>query len=226
MNYLMKYKGKYRILPVLDELYHDLPRDANGNISHEDVELYIACQYGNKITEYGTENGRMTLKAYIPSVLRGRNIRKALDTQGVPYTRYRETDEEAEFCFKAKDIEPVATLLKAKTLGANISPFSTKNLPKADIKIPTEEIERYKAITSEVQKEDLLIIYRITNDFLTNVLEKHLKKLHGKRFNITVDMRKLMMGRMTKEYIWFKGMWDEYLEYLGKNIKKFYEGKK
>ena len=52
-HYLMKYKGTYRVLPVLDEVYHDLPRDVGGNISHEEVELYIACKNGSKITEYG-----------------------------------------------------------------------------------------------------------------------------------------------------------------------------
>jgi hypothetical protein len=63
----MKYKGTYRVLPVLDEVYHDLPRDTNGNIVHEEVELYIACQYGNKITEYGKDtSNRMVLRAYIP----------------------------------------------------------------------------------------------------------------------------------------------------------------
>ena len=40
-HYLMKYKGMYRVLPVLDEVYHDLPRDNNGDINHEEVELYI-----------------------------------------------------------------------------------------------------------------------------------------------------------------------------------------
>lgn len=225
MHYLLKYKGQFRILPVLDTKYHDLPRDVNGNISHEDVELYIACQYGNRITEYGTENGRMTLQAYIPSLGRGRNIRKAMDAQGIPYTNYHETDEEVEFRFKAKDIVPIAELMKAKTGGANISPFSNKNLPKANVKIPTEEIERYKAIITEVQKEDLLIIHRITNDFLTNILEKRLKKSEGKKFNITINMRKLMMSRMPKEYIWSKNMWSEYLEYLEKKIKEFYKNK-
>ena len=79
-HYSMKYKGEYRVLPVLDEVYHDLPRDTSGNIIHEEVELYIACKNGNKITEYGKDSSnRMVLQAYIPSIGRGRNIKKALD---------------------------------------------------------------------------------------------------------------------------------------------------
>ena len=225
-HYLMKYKGTYRVLPVLDEVYHDLPRDTNGNIVHEEVELYIACQYGNKITEYGKDtSNRMVLRAYIPSIGRGRNIKKAMDTKGIPYTNYRETDEEVEFRFKAKDIQPIAEMMKVKTGGADISPFSNKNLPKADVEIPTAEIERYKAVTAEVQKGDLLIIHRITLDFLSNFLEKKYKKSGDKKFSYTVDMKKMMMGRLPKEYIYTKGMWNEYLDFLQKNIKKFYESK-
>ena len=209
-HYLMKYKGTYRVLPVLDEVYHDLPRDNNGNINHEEVELYIACKNKSKITEYGKDvSNRMVLKAYIPSISSGRYIKKTLDSKGIPYTNYLETDEEVEFRFKAKDIKPVAELLKAKTLGSNVSPFSTKNLPKADVEIPTVEIERYKAVVAEVKKEDLLIIHRITTDFLSNILEKKYKKLDNKKFDHTIDMRKMKMSRMAKEYIYTKNMWNE-----------------
>lgn len=225
-HYLMKYKGTYRILPVLDEVYHDLPRDNSGNINHEEVELYISCQYGNKITEYGKDSSnRMLLRAYIPSIGRGRNIKKALDAQAIPYTNYLETDEEVEFRFKAKDIAPIAELLKVKTGGANVSPFSTKNLPKADVEIPTAEIERYKTVVAEVQKDDLLIIHRITTDFLSNFIEKKYKKIEGKKFDVGVDMKKMMMSRMAKEYIWTKGFWSEYLKFLQKKIEEFYNNK-
>ena len=224
MHYLMKYKGRYRILPVLDEVYHDLPRDAQGNISHEEVELYISCQNGNKITEYGkNSSNRMVLRAYIPSIGRGRNARKALDAQNIPYTNYMESDEEVEFRFEAKYIDTIAELLKAKTMGADISPFSTKNLPKADVKIPTEEIERYKSVTAEVQKEDLLIIHRFTTSLLTDILEKKYKKLEGKDFSCSVDMKKKMMARMAKEYIYSMNMWEEYLKYMQKKITEFYK---
>lgn len=227
MHYLMKYKGTYRVLPVLDEVYHDLPRDNSGNIVHEEVELYIACKNGNKITEYGKDtSNRMVLRAYIPSIGRGRNIKRSMDAKRIPYTDYRETDEEVEFRFKAKDIEPIAELMNVKTGGANVSPFSTKNLPKSDVEIPTAEIERYKAVVAEVQKDDLLIIHRITTDFLSNILEKKYKKLDGKDFNYKMDMKKMMMSRLSKEYIYTKGMWNEYLDFLQKKIDIFYKDKK
>lgn len=224
-HYLMKYKGTYRVLPELDMVYHDLPRDIHGNIEHDDVELYISCQYGNTIKEWGHDtNGRMLLQAYIPSIGRGRNIKRAMDAQGIPYTHYNETDEEVEFRFKAKDIVPIAELMKAKTSGANISPFSIKNLPKADVEIPSAEIERYKDIVSVVQKDDLLIIHKFTISFLTTVLAKKYKTM-DKKFDYVVDMRKMMMGRMAKEYIYTKGMWEEYLVYMNNKIKSFYKNK-
>lgn len=225
-HYLMKYKGTYRVLPVLDEVYHDLPRDAYGNINHDEVELYIACQYGNKITEYGKDaSNRMVLKAYVPSIGRGRNIKKSMDAKNIPYTDYFETDEEVEFRFKAKDISMIAELMKVITKGADVSPFSNKNLPKSDVKIPTMEIERYKAITAEVQNDDLLVIHRITNDFLSNLVERKCKKTEGKNFSYKLDMKKLQMSRQSKEYVWTKGFWEEYLNFLQKNIKEFYKDK-
>ena len=223
-HYMMKYKGTYRVLAELDQRTNDVPRDANGNVS-EDVELYIDCQYGNKITEYGLDtNNRMLLNAYIPSIGRGRNIKKAMDEKGIPYMNYGESSIEVWFTFKAKDITEVATLLKAKTSGANISPFSVKNLPKSNVEIPSEEIKRYKDITAEVEKGDLLIIHKITTSFLTTVLTRKYKA-NDKTFSYQADMRKLMMGRMAKEYIWTKGMWEEYLVYLDKKIKDFYKNK-
>ena len=134
--YLMKYKGKYRILPELDYRTNDIPRDYNGEIADGYDDLYIACQYDCKIRYYGhmgDDKKTVWLSAYIPSIGRGRNVKKALDEKGILYSNYLETSIEVEFRFKAKDIDEVATIMKAKTSGANISPFSVKNLPKADV---------------------------------------------------------------------------------------------
>lgn len=222
-NYLYKYKGKYRLLLEIDKNTNDFVRDENGDVI--DIDMYISCQYGNKITAYGhmgDNKKTMWLTAYIPSVVRGKNILKTLDAKGIQYVQPYILDEEVEFKFKAKDIEEVATLLKAKTNGCDISPFSIKNLPKADVEIPTEEIEKYKAISARVEKGDLLLIHRITDAFLVNILSKRLRKTEGKAFSYVTDMKKMKMGRMPKEYIWSKGFFEEYLNYLKKEIDKFY----
>lgn len=217
-HYLIKkFKGKYRILPELDEVTHDIPRNEKGEIAEGYDDIYIACQYGNKITSYG----HGILQAYIPSITRGRKIKRILDKKKVLYSNYHETDKEVEFKFKTKDIDFIGTLLKAKTTGANISPFSVKNLPKNNVKIPLGEIEVYKKILNKIRKEDLLIISNITNQFLSQNLTQKFKGI-DKCFNYKIDMRKLKMGRMRKEYIWAKGMWNEYLSYLEQQINLFY----
>ena len=224
MSYLMKYKGTYRLLAEFDIETHDIPRDEDGNVMDGYNDIYIACQHGNKIYEYGHINNTrpVWLVAYIPSIGRGRNIMKALKETGIEIVDHMETDEEVEFKFKASDIEVVAPLLKARTSGANISPFSSKNLPKAKVTIPSEELEKYKEITGVVPKEDMLFIHRVTVAFFVNVLEKKCKKT-DRKFNYKSDMKKMQLARDTKGYIYAKGFWTDYLKYLEKEITKIYK---
>lgn len=219
----MKYKGKYRLLCELDQNTNDFPRDSDGSI--KDADVYISCQHGNKIFVYGhIDNKRpVWLLAYVPSLIRGHNIVKALKEKGIEYIGYMENDEEVEFKFKAADIEVVAELMKARTSGASISPFSNKNLPRSEVEIPTDKIALYKEITSVIPKGDLLLISRLTNDFLDNILSKSLRNRGQKTYDYKLEMRKLKMSRQIKEYIYVKNMWDEYLDYLKKEIEKIYK---
>lgn len=220
-HYLIQhYKGRYRIKGEIDVETCDFPRDLQGNIDESYSDLYIDCQSNNKIYYYG----KGILNAYIPSIGRGRNIKKALDEKNIPYTNYIETDEEVSFHFHNKYIDEVATLMKAKTSGASISPFSSKNLPKAKVEIPSDKIEKYKKITSRVDKKDLLVIYRITTAFLESVLEKKYKE-NDKSFDYKTDMKKMKLARQTKEYIFEKGLWQEYMNYLDTEITNFYSNK-
>ena len=224
MNYLMRYKGKYRLLPQLDQNTNDFPRDIDGSI--DDTDIYISCQNGCKIFLYGHINNTkpVWLQGYVPSLGRGHNIIKALKEKNIMFVDYKENDEEVEFKFKAADIEIVAELMKAKTSGAGISPFSSKNLPKSDVEISTEEIARYKEITSVIPKDDLLIISRLTNSFLDDILQKSLRKsTKNKSYDYKSDMRKLKMARQVKEFIYTKGLWEEYLSYLKKEFENIYK---
>lgn len=226
-DYLItKFKGKYRLLPELCLNTQDFPRNDKGEID-EDAEVYISCRYGNKISYWGLNSSRRgVLIAYIPSLGRGRNIKKELKKQNIEIFNYDESAEEVLFHFLASDIEPVAKLLGAKTSGASISPFSNKNLPKSDFEIPTDKMEAYKKITSRIEKKDLLLIKNINSSFLTNILEKSLKKqLNLKQFDYKQDMRDYKMSRQVKEYIYVRGFWEQYLEYLDKEIELFYSNK-
>ena len=220
-RYMMKYKGSYRLLPVIDQETNDFPRTPSGDVE-EDLEIYITCQHGNRIYAYGTDGHKeMQLAAYIPSLGRGRNIRKAMDKEKIEYYAYDETDEEVRFLFSAKDIEKVASLLKVKTGGANISPMSKRNLPKdKSIQIPDEDMKRYKDITSSLGKDKMFSIKSVNKSFMDNVLAKRLKENPRARkpFDYKADMRRLMLAGKTREYIWVKGLWKEYVDYLNDNL--------
>jgi hypothetical protein len=220
-RYLMRYKGKYRLLPVIDQETNDFPRTPSGDVE-EDIEIYITCQYDNRIYAYGTDGHKeMQLAAYIPSLGRGRNIRKTMDKEKIEYYAYDETDEEVRFVFSAKDIEKVASLLKAKTGGANISPMSKRNLPKdKSVQIPDEDMKSYKDITSGLDKNRMFSIKSVNKSFMDNVLAKRLKENPRARkpFDYKADMRRLMLAGKTKEYIWVKGLWKEYIDYLNDNL--------
>src|SRR5690606_3978836 len=53
-------------------------------------------------------------------------------------------DGEVYFIFHAKMMDYIANLVKAKTIGANISPFSSKNRPKDKYTIPANDLELYQ----------------------------------------------------------------------------------
>ncbi len=229
-NYLMKYKGKYRVKAHVDESTNDFPRNVNDQIETDD--LYIKCAYGNQIYHYG----RSALVAYIPSIGRGHNILKALgqrlcginkdeikdyselyqalESDGT-VKEIKENDEEIEFKFHSKNIELIAEYLKPQTCGADISPFSTRNLPKSNYTIPVEDLEEYKAITAAVPKDDILLISHATKNFISSVVAK--SKLYRSK-NIKAEMRKSMLKG--KDFIHYSGFWDEYIKFLHKELNK------
>lgn len=221
-NYLLKYKGKYRLLPELCLDTNDFPRDASGGIDKE-TGIYIKCSQGNKIVYWGLNSSRRgVLLAYIPSLGRGRNIKRELVKQGVEILDYDESDEEVTFQFLASDIEPVAKLMRANTSGANISPFSTKNLPKVTIDIPENEILKYKILVSKVGTAGMTMIRMANKAFLDDVLAKKLRPPKKRKpFDYVSDMRQMKLSRDTKGYIYKKGLWQDYLEYLEKEIDSY-----
>lgn len=218
-NYMMRYKGKYRVLCELDMDTNDFPRNSDGKID-DDVGLYIPCKYNGKIYAYGREGKYMQLCAYIPSRTRGRNIKKQMDKDKVPYHHYDETDEEVSFLFPSTEIDIIAKLVGAKVSGANISPFSTRNLSKnKDIKIPEEDIEKYKNIVKTINKNNMYQIRIVTNNFLNNVLQRKERK-KDKNFDWKADSKRMKLSRQLKEYIYMKGYWNNFISYFQKNIKE------
>lgn len=217
------YKGKYRCLAEIDESKNDFPRDANGNID-QSTGVYIKCANNCQIYAYGTDGHReMQLGAYIPSLGRGRNIKKELQRLGIAFDHYDESSCEVTFTFSSFDIDKVAEIMKARTAGAGISPFSTRNLKKNTVDIPDELTAQYKDAISKLDKSDMLLIKQLNKSFLNDVLAKKLRD-KGKRklFDYAEDMRKIGLKRDTKGYIYAKGLWDEYLSYLDSAIDNYY----
>lgn len=175
----------------------------------EDIDLYIACSSGTKIFYYGNA----ILEAYIPSKGRGRNIKKEIDAINSNLIfDYTETDSEVLFKFKYSNSDTIIPLLKPRTNGAGISPFSNKNLPKSNYVIPDKELNLYKNTVAKIPPERILTITHSTNNFIKSLATKK-----NPMENIKSDMRKKCLKG--KEYIHSIGKWQEYIQYLQDNIK-------
>lgn len=100
-------------------------------------------------------------------------------------------------------------MLKPKTSGAGISPFSSKNLPKCTYIIPDEDLDMYKQIVAKIPQERILTLTHSTNNFI-----KLLATKKNPIENIKADMKKKCLK--SKEYIHSIGKWNEYINYLHK----------
>ena len=207
-NYIIThYKGTYRIMCPYDESTNQFSRKADGGF--EDIDCYIKCRNGIQIFYYGSS----LLEVYIPGVRRGNNILRSMGENGhgdIPID-VTTTDEEVYFKFKTKNMSIMEQYLKPITNGAERSPFSARNLPHSDYKIPDEDLLAYKEITANLPFESVLKLSHISKSYL-----KSLSTKTNTYELICSDMKKKMMK--PKEYIHSIGKWNEYIEYLRKNL--------
>lgn len=209
MSYLIKkFKGIYRILCEYDRDTNSFSKKLDG--TYEDIDCYIVCQNNIKIFHYGGS----VLQAYIPSKKRGKNIIEEINKNDISMIfDIEETDTEILFKFKYSNSDKIIPLLKPKTCGANISPFSSKNLPRnKDYKIPDEELQLYKKILKNIPENQRLNIGIMTNNFI-----KTLATRRNTMENIKADMR--LKGLKSKEYIHCIGKWNNYINYLKENMQ-------
>ena len=208
MRYMIdKFKGVYRLKVPYNLATNQFSRKLNG--AFEDIDIYIDCQYGNQVTHYGGS----ILQAYVPSLIRGHNIIKSINEINSDLIfDIEETSQEILFKFNYKDSDNIIPLLKPKTKGANISPFSSKNLPRnKDYKIPDEDFSVYKEIVAKIPSERILTLTHSTNHYLKSLATKK-----NTWDNIRADMK--LKGLKGKEYIHSIGKWDEYIKYLRKEL--------
>lgn len=176
----------------------------------EDVDCYIECNNGVRIHYFGNK----ILSCYIPSLKRGHNIIKRINEKFGENIIFHieETDSEILFRFYVKDDSKIIPLLNPKTNGANISPFSTKNLPKnKSYSIPDEDQVAYKNIVEKIGKENIIALTHMTSTFIKSlVTEKNTWD------NIKSDMA--LKGLSGKNYIHSIGKWHEYIDFLHKEL--------
>ena len=197
------------MLAPYDKRTNQFPRKLDG--TYEDIDVYISCANNITISYYG----KSILEVYVPSIGRGRNIVKAIQSELGDNIIFniKETSQEVLFQFKAQDMEKLEKYLKPKTNCANRSPFSNKNLPKTKYKIPDEDLLRYKDLMKNLSQKEVLSFGLYTNNFIKSLATKK-----NTLENIKADMK--LKGLKGKEYIHSIGKWNDFIEYLEKNIKE------
>jgi len=176
----------------------------------EDIDVYIDCQHNIRVFSLG----QGILQAYIPSKGRGRNIVRAVKEKlgENVLTNIKESDSEVFFNFHAKHMNDLEPFLKPKTSGANISPFSSKNLPKnKSYKIPDEDQAEYKIIVEKLGNSNIIALTHTTNAYIKSLINKK-----DTWDDIKADMAK--KGLSGKTYIHSIGKWKEYISYLNKEL--------
>jgi len=209
-GYLKRFTDKYRVIAEYDLSTNDFPRTHDGNLDPSFDDLYIPC--GTKIRIYYNGKGNMIL--FCEGVVRGKRLyEEILNQYGDIVFNLNVLDGEMSFCFKTKDLDSVAKLAKAKTNGHNISPFSTRNLPKEKYSIPIEDLAKYKALIKQIPEGKQVYLSHITKRFNAVILAKK-----GKAYNLLLEKRKSMLK--SKEFIHSIGLWDEYIKFIENELIK------
>lgn len=79
--------------------------------------------------------------------------------------------------------------------------------------IPESDLTEYKSVISDVPKNELLSICHTSNNFIKTLITKQ-----NPIENIKADMK--LKGLKGKEYVHSIGQWDNYINYLRKELSK------
>lgn len=104
-------------------------------------------------------------------------------------------------------MDKIEKVVKIKTSGASISPFSQKNLPKSDYKISDDKLNRYKNIIENRPEINKLSLGHMMKKYIESLATKN-----NPYDQIIKDMKRKCMNY--KQYIDYIGKWDEFLEVL------------
>ena len=217
-NYLVShYKGKYRVKAHYDLDTNDFIRDAEGELDDSFGDFYLSGRSGIEIHHgVGSE-----LACYIPKLQLGNNVLKSYYEVMIGKRGKKSIDKIVEelkesgyvndvdilsievfFTFDAKYLDDLAPIIKLKTSGATISPFSVKNLPRKPYNIPKADMDIYKEAKGELTG---LQISRIQDAYIREKCDKDFK----------MKMKKEMLK--ANQYIHKLGLWEDYCNYIKEN---------
>lgn len=128
-----------------------------------------------------------------------------------------ETDEEVLFQVMDKNLDKIIDRLKPQTSGADISPFSSRNLSRIKTyEYTVEQKEAYNSIIGHLDNK--LAVGRINNWFLEDVI---CKKSRQDLSSVKADIKKKCMK--ARDYIYSEGYENEYLGYLKEKLNELRE---
>lgn len=113
-----KYVGKYRVVCEFDQK----------TLKPNKEDTYIYCANGGQIYRYNKD----TLAYYRSGKNQANKVIKDLIDRGIEIIKEDSTPGDLRFYFNEKDIDKVAKIFKARTLGANINPTSKRNIKLFD----------------------------------------------------------------------------------------------
>lgn len=132
-------------------------------------------------------------------------------------------DGEVYLQFNKSLLDLVAKIVGAKTSGASILPTSVRNLPRGKYKIPEADLEEYTKLIAKLPAETQPLSQLKVNGLLVKSIiggfDPIMQKKLGKKFDIKADRKQL--GLKSKEYISYKGLWQEFIDYLQKEVRRY-----
>ena len=230
-GYLRKYVSKFRVKADYDLLTNDFPRDEIGNIDSSFDDFYIPCANNGKIRHYEQNILKQIYEDKIGNLDKYKTTKLLKEKEITSYdyeeiykkllnkqilVHIDELDFEGEFRFKTDMMNYIANLVGARTSGANISPFSTKNLPKEKYNIPTRDLNKYKKIIKPIDKIVLLAHW-------IKQFDDVIQAKKGNTYDINAERKLSCLSG--KEYIHSIGLFDDYLEFLQDKVSEYQNGK-
>ena len=215
-QYLLKYVGKYR---VLCDYNLDNPTCINSKEFKEQCnDLYIPCSKG--VIKHTFIGDDILACCFYGSIGKFRNVVKEFKQNNIE-CESEEVGIDGLIYFNAKDINRIAKIVKPRTSGKGISPFSLKNVPKEyrkakkkEFEVPDAELEKLKELTKNLTHvEKMQFSRRCGNEFLKILANKHDKCKDYKEF-------KKINCLNNNQYIYHAGYWKDYIDYIEKEVNK------